>query len=68
MDAQQETKKGFSDVVRVMAFDREFEEPVRNRVVDLRREKNRIWLEKFIVWATTNHKSVEIINIEDDKD
>lgn len=68
MDAQQETKKGFKDVVRVLAYDKMSEEPVRDRVVDLRRERNRMWLEKFIVWATTNHKSVEIINIEDDKD
>lgn len=53
-------------MVRVLVFELNNETAIRDVVVNLPRSVH--WFNKLCVWATQSHYSVEIINIEDDKD
>ena len=53
--------------VRVLAFDLDNDVPIRDRVINLSQKDKREWLETFIVWATCNHKIIEITNIKDEE-
>jgi hypothetical protein len=53
--------------IRVLAYDLDDEDnPVRNRVIDFRDRGHREWFQQFLMWAMTNKKAVEIVNVKDE--
>lgn len=54
-------------LIRVLVYEIDQENPVRDRVVDFNDHNMRHWLTNTTVWAMLNHKTIEIVNIKDDK-
>jgi hypothetical protein len=54
-------------MVRVLVYEVDSDEAIRDRVLDFNDHNMRYWVTKTVVWATLNHKSIEIINVLDDK-
>ena len=53
--------------LKILVFELESDNPIREHDIDYHNDDTRKWLTRLIVWATTNNKSIEIVNINDDK-
>lgn len=60
-------RKCKSLMIKVLVFDIATGEQVRELIIDIKDREKRKWLPNLVIWATVNNKSVEMINIEDDK-
>lgn len=53
--------------IKVLVYDIDTEEQIREHDVNFSDGDKRRWLSQLIVWAASNKKSVEIINYFDDR-
>jgi hypothetical protein len=51
------------NIVKVLVYEGDNE--IRNITVNIYRTNKREWLYNIIMWATLNHKSIEIVHIDD---
>lgn len=54
-------------IFKIIVYDLNRDVPIREWNVNLSKDGKKQWLIDALVWAATNHKAVEIINIDDDK-
>jgi hypothetical protein len=54
-------------LIRLNVYEVGKDEAIRDHVIDISSHRNREWVTKLILWAAQNKKSIEIINIKDDK-
>ena len=54
-------------MLKILVFDIALDKQIREHVVDFSVGDKRKWLSGLVVWATKNNKSVEVLNVEDDK-
>lgn len=53
--------------IKVLVFDIATGEQIREHICNLLLSEKRLWLYNLLMWASCNHKSVEVFNLKDDK-
>lgn len=55
-------------ILRVIARKVDNDELVSEHICNFNKVERKKWLHSFIVWATLNKMTIEILNIDDDKE
>jgi hypothetical protein len=53
--------------LKLIVYDTQSGEAIREHLIDYNSPQTRRWLMRVTLWATYNHKSIELINVNDDK-